>query len=100
MLSKCANPHCSSKFRYLREGKLFLLNFKRMDCAGQVAQPHYAWLCDLCTQKFEVVLDAEDGMKIRARYDLSGLGAALAAVIGLHVASAMGLVSDVCELVS
>jgi len=92
MLSSCANPSCSSKFRYLHQGKLFLLRSdhnqnvtsSRVNFAGTVNHIHYAWLCDQCLQKFEVVLDSDNLIKVRARYRFSGLAvAAVASLAGL-----------------
>jgi hypothetical protein len=108
MLSSCANPSCSEEFRYLHQGKLFILTHarnekiisKRLDFAGHVDHLHYAWLCDRCAPTFEVVLDSEDRVKIRARYDFSGLAVAVAAFIGLQLTPAMGLACNLCELVA
>jgi len=108
MLSSCANPSCVRKFRYLHEGKLFLLQSsrnenttsKRVDFAGHVDHLHYAWLCDHCARVFEVVLDSEDRIKIRTRYDLSGLAVGFIAVVGLHIASSVSVASDICGLVA
>ena len=81
MLSSCANPSCSRQFRYLHEGKLFLLTLKLDETitsaegkpAQQATEVQYAWLCDQCTQRFEVVLDSEGRVKVRSRYDALGL---------------------------
>jgi hypothetical protein len=53
MLSKCANPKCSTPFHYLRDGKLF-----QIDVAGAGPQLvsekrpahkiEYFWLCGSC----------------------------------------------------
>lgn len=81
MLSSCANPSCSRQFRYLHEGKLFLLALKldetitaaKGKTPKQANEVQYAWLCDQCIEKFEVVLDAEGRVKVRTRYDALGL---------------------------
>lgn len=82
MLSSCANPSCFKKFRYLHEGKLFLLSPKhnekpRSSTADgkHVDQLRYAWLCDRCARTHEVVLDTEERIRIRPRFDLSELAA-------------------------
>ncbi len=75
MLSSCANPSCSNQFRYLHQGKLFLLKCstnkgkvtKTVDFAGHVDYLHYAWLCDNCSQTLEVVLDSADRVMVRVR---------------------------------
>jgi len=105
MLSNCANPSCSSKFRYLHQGKLFYLKSNgndqitssRLDFAGHVDQLHYAWLCDRCAPTFEVVLDSEEQIKIRARYDFTGLAGIMGAWIGLP---ALGIACDLCEVIA
>ncbi len=106
MLSSCANPSCSGKFRYLHEGKLFLLKSfandeittTRLDFAGRVNQLHYAWLCDRCAPTFEVVLDSEGKVKVRARYDFTGLAVAVAATVGVQFAAALTVACDMCQL--
>jgi hypothetical protein len=106
MLSSCTNPSCPKKFRYLHQGKLFLLHSHgneeitsaRLDFAGHVDKLHYAWLCDTCAPNFEVVLDSEDKVKMRARYDFSGLVVAFAAVIITQLAPALFLTSELSPL--
>jgi hypothetical protein len=59
MLSKCANPTCSTSFRYLHEGKLFKLQTKlsRENAGDAPAQNvEYFWLCDQCARTLEVVV--------------------------------------------
>ncbi len=60
MLSKCANPSCSAKFRYLGEGRIFSLvpgietvEFRVLvdHPAGQVER---YWLCDVCSRSMTV----------------------------------------------
>ncbi len=106
MLSSCANPSCSRKFRYLHEGKLFLLPTKsnddvisnRVDFAGKLDHVHYAWLCDHCNQTFEVVLDTEGKVKVRARYDLSGIAVGLLGAVGVQIAFGTDVVCDLLAL--
>lgn len=72
MLSKCANPACSNVFRYLREGKLFLIEFEarpgKSDAASQKAGTcraiDYAWLCSSCCRDMTVGIDAEDNVRV------------------------------------
>ena len=85
MLSKCANPACSAKLRYLREGKIFRLDASlpsgrqhgegnpiEAGSAGIVvrclepttaAGPHvgdmrreYFWLCALCAEEMTLAV--------------------------------------------
>jgi hypothetical protein len=69
MLSKCANPTCSTTFRYLREGRLFVIA-PRETAAGREpghtsksGQPEYAWLCSSCCGYFTVQIDGNLGMR-------------------------------------
>lgn len=108
MLSSCANPSCSSKFRYLHQGKLFLLQAKRneqittsrLDFAGHIDRVHYAWLCDRCSTKLEVVLDSEDQIKIRTRYGFTGLAVAILGSSSLDLVPILGLASEYFPLVA
>lgn len=42
MVSQCANPNCQRKFRYLRDGKVYL--FAMSATTGHKRQEHF-WLC-------------------------------------------------------
>jgi hypothetical protein len=73
MLSKCANPSCSTPLVYLREGKVF-----RMDKAPQTenaadAQPtkpksarrvEHFWLCGPCSENLTLASDDQHGVRI------------------------------------
>jgi hypothetical protein len=69
MLSKCANPTCSNSFRYLHEGRLYLINSashfdtrKRLSRPGsKPGSPEYAWLCSLCSSSMTIHIDEENG---------------------------------------
>ena len=69
MLSKCANPACSNSFRYLREGRLYLINSislfdvrKRLSTtASKSGSPEYAWLCSVCSFCMTIHIDKENG---------------------------------------
>jgi hypothetical protein len=76
MLSKCANPVCSKRFLYLREGKLFRLEVPVGDQTvpnGSVngktspnprLRDEYFWLCETCCPNFKVVCEQGAGVKI------------------------------------
>ena len=108
MLASCANPSCSSKFRYLHQGKLFVFNARkdkpatsaRIDFAGQIDSRHYAWLCDQCTAKFDVVLDAQDQIMLRERTRVRGAAVAAAAATLFKVVPAIALACDLGEIIS
>jgi hypothetical protein len=50
MLSKCANPACSTTFRYLHEGRLYLIDptealaGHKPRCSSKSGPLEYAWL--------------------------------------------------------
>jgi len=72
MISKCANPVCSSVFRYLNEGRLFFFEstgFSEMNTSTDdgefVGAPHLVrcyWLCSTCCRSMMLVPEGE-GMK-------------------------------------
>jgi hypothetical protein len=57
VLSKCANPACTARFRYLREGRIFNVPTpgESADNPFSTRVLHY-WLCDRCKQTLKVVL--------------------------------------------
>lgn len=73
MLHKCANPNCTSPFRKLSQGKLFLVDTqpledvdtKRARSKGQPSRRvEYYWLCDQCA--FALTLSYEKGRGVVA----------------------------------
>jgi hypothetical protein len=74
MLSKCANPNCSKRFIYFREGKLF-----RWDGLGTIEHPQlvkgtqgkparkteFFWLCGNCATSVTVVFRKGSGVTVR-----------------------------------
>lgn len=64
VVNKCANPSCGASFRYLRGGKLFLLDLHRPSFgSGPGSAPvekravEYFWLCDRCSSELTVTVD-------------------------------------------
>jgi hypothetical protein len=58
MLSKCANPACSARFRYLRQGRIFNMEVGAPPSNGEREASHkveHFWLCDNCSAVMEVV---------------------------------------------
>ena len=65
MISKCANPACPALFRYLHEGRLFLLECPggpEMNASAHdgefVGAPHVVrcfWLCSTCCRTMTLV---------------------------------------------
>ena len=68
MLHKCANPACSSLFRTLSHGKLFLLETDRSAAAitaGRVRslrRMERYWLCDSCSLLLTLIFERGRGM--------------------------------------
>jgi hypothetical protein len=64
MLSKCANPSCKKRFRYLREGKLF--SFPGLP--GQLGRNSETrenwWLCAECANVLTVHFDLDTGITV------------------------------------
>lgn len=60
MISKCANPGCLLKFRYLHEGKVFRVERgdPRIDTDDdQVRSVEYFWLCEPCSKTLKLVYE-------------------------------------------
>ncbi len=81
MLSRCVNPSCSNQFRYLHQGTIFVFKCDsneatintRLNFAGHVDYLQYVWLCDSCSQTFEVILDSQDRIRVSERDHVPGL---------------------------
>jgi len=72
MLSKCANPECSTRFLHMRGGKLF-----RWDQLQGVRNSHlltkkearrveFFWLCETCAPRMTVVFRRGIGITTKA----------------------------------
>lgn len=61
MLSKCANPDCSERFRYFHQGKLFHLTpVPELQRFGEEICGHLYegfWLCDECSGTLAILRD-------------------------------------------
>jgi hypothetical protein len=76
MLSKCANPECSTRFLYLRGGKLFrwdqLEGVKQAGTDSALTikkhshEVEFFWLCDKCAPKMTVVFRKGAGITTKA----------------------------------
>ncbi len=61
MLSKCANPDCTARMKYLHEGRLFIVQAHESakywsNDSGSFSAPsgnqvEYYWLCDGCSDQ-------------------------------------------------
>ncbi len=68
MLSKCANPDCSTALQYLREGKVF-----KIESAGEtpflvgapkpVRRVEHFWLCGPCSERLTLGLRDQGGFQ-------------------------------------
>ena len=71
MLSKCANPECSTRFLYMRGGKLFrwdqLQGVKNSSPAikKESRGMEFFWLCDQCAPKMTVVFRRGVGITMK-----------------------------------
>lgn len=67
MLSKCANPVCTSVFRYLHEGRLFLVNkasaLSLTQSGSDDSQAERFWLCDTCARQMRIAWNG-DGLQL------------------------------------
>ncbi|MBZ5566374.1 MAG: hypothetical protein LAN64_00840 [Acidobacteriia bacterium] len=73
MIEKCANHACCAQFRYLHEGKLFVMETdgpdasavtRGADSAGKVRTLQHFWLCDTCCKTMVVTHDPHDRVKV------------------------------------
>lgn len=70
MLSKCANPACRTLFRYLHEGKLYVIGPREVltrhkeRCSSKSGQIEYAWLCSSCCLHLTIQIDEEFGTRV------------------------------------
>jgi len=72
MLSKCANPRCSNRFLYFRDGKLFRwegLQIVDHPLKKDPSKPHrkveFFWLCGDCARHMIVVFKPGAGVSVR-----------------------------------
>jgi hypothetical protein len=66
MVARCANPSCSTEFKYFREGRLYEFtagedgSWKSLaESPGKLARRELFWLCQHCAQAF--TMSCEDG---------------------------------------
>lgn len=75
MLSKCANPECSTPFRYFHTGKLFRMETstglerrRAMGVDGELSKPlrrvEFFWLCQACAGKMTLTFEKDSGVKV------------------------------------
>jgi hypothetical protein len=68
MVSKCANPGCFATFRYLHEGKLFVVGEHPTGGVRTFPAARHGvrcfWLCSQCSRTLAVIYDTHDGMRL------------------------------------
>jgi len=72
MLSKCANPACSTPLIYLREGKIFMMEHNsrsQVRPEGPIlVKPgnsvEHFWLCGPCSVEMTLIRDRERGIAV------------------------------------
>jgi hypothetical protein len=68
MLSKCANPSCSTPLVYLREGKIFMMEHapgsQSVSQTDRGKQVEHFWLCGPCSAEMTLVYDKSFGVRV------------------------------------
>ncbi len=72
MLSKCANPSCSTPLVYLREGKIFMMEApaRPVEATPTPELPkapsriEHFWLCGPCSAQMTLAYDRQHGVQI------------------------------------
>jgi len=72
MLSKCANPECSTTLHYLREGKVFKMEPDGKPRNGesprkQARRVEHLWLSGPCSEFWKLLFDRESGVRVTAK---------------------------------
>jgi hypothetical protein len=65
MVSRCANPSCDARFKYLSEGRLF--QFPGANPANRIYASsviEFWWLCPRCCLSMTLVEDPTRGVKL------------------------------------
>ena len=89
MLSKCLNPHCSATFRYLRQGRLFRVDFNEISRRhGDHHKPgplhhhpfpvEHFWLCEDCAQSLSLQVNDAGEVRLVSLTTLKEVAATLA----------------------
>jgi hypothetical protein len=79
MLSKCASPACSNPFRYLHEGKLYLIESKASSGRGEFSADakfvsrsralEFAWLCSSCC-RYMTIQNDDHGIRVVHKHEI------------------------------
>jgi hypothetical protein len=63
MVTHCVNPACDTPFRYLRGGRLFLVDSPALPGGNHHSRPNpfrvseFFWLCEECSESMRIILD-------------------------------------------
>lgn len=84
MLSKCANPSCSTPLVYLREGKIFMMEQGPQPevrtegpfLVKPAARIEHFWLCGRCAAEMTLIYDRESGVKVLRKEAMTRIAAA------------------------
>jgi hypothetical protein len=60
MVTKCANPECSSQFHYFHHGKLFVIE------DGEKHKLNCYWLCEKCCSRLTIEREGGKGVVVKA----------------------------------
>jgi hypothetical protein len=80
MVSKCANPSCSTPLIYLREGKLFIMEHVPEPKVKQQTGPkskkpsnvEHFWLCGPCSAQMTLTYDRKTGVRVLPKQVITG----------------------------
>jgi hypothetical protein len=75
MLSKCANPSCSTQLIYLREGKIFVMERTSKPKVGPqsslldkpASRLEHFWLCGPCSENLTLIYHIDGGVRVVAK---------------------------------
>lgn len=78
MVSKCANPECSTPFLYFHQGRLFRLETEGREDRRRhlgdetgISKPlrriEFYWLCEECAPEMTIAFDKGSGISVRPR---------------------------------
>ncbi|MFB3917514.1 MAG: hypothetical protein ACE14M_12340 [Terriglobales bacterium] len=69
MVGKCANPECKATFRYLHEGKLFVIDplhplTYKPRAQGKQWRLNHLWLCEDCSRTMTVAYTGGENVRV------------------------------------
>ena len=91
MLSKCANPHCTTPFQYFREGRIVIVSRQEnghrahVDATRQKYSSHnveHFWLCGPCGRRYDIAYPEPGRVMVVPRDARKGRGPSAANLNG------------------